>query len=61
MAKLCGDISESINHFLKHGHKEHSDRGGGGVGFHGDGVDEVSGRHWSSILREANVQGQCMT
>ena len=26
-----------------------------------EGVDEVSGRQWSAIQREANVQAQCMT
>ena len=26
-----------------------------------EGVDEVSGRQWSAIHREANVQAQCMT
>ena len=26
-----------------------------------EGVEEVSGRHWSAIHREANVQAQCMT
>ena len=25
-----------------------------------EGVDEVSGRQWSAIHREANVQAQCM-
>ena len=30
LAMFCGDISESINRFLKHGHNEHSNRGGGG-------------------------------
>ena len=29
---FSGDISESINRFLKHGHNEHSNRGGGGRG-----------------------------
>ena len=58
LAMFSGDISQSIYRFLKHGHNEHSNRGGGGaVG----GVDEVSGRQWSAIHREANVQAQCMT
>ena len=34
---------------------------GGGGGLSGGGVDEVSGRLWSAIHREANVQAQCMT
>ena len=59
LAIFCGGISESINRFLKHGNHEHSNRGGGG--FQGDGVDEVSGRKWSAILREASVQVQRMT
>ena len=33
----------------------------GGGGFHGDGVDEVSGRKWSAIQREVSVQAKCMT
>ena len=59
LAMFSGDISESINSFLKHGHHEHSNRGGGGCRV--DGVDEVSGRRWSAIHREANVQAQWMT
>ena len=40
LAKYCRDVSESgINRFLKHGHNEHSNRGGGS--FRGD---EVHGR-----------------
>ena len=35
--------------------------GGGGGGRLVEGVDEVSGRQWSAIHREANVQAQCMT
>ena len=35
LAMFCGDISESINRFLKHGHNEHSYRGGGGVRWRG--------------------------
>ena len=35
--------------------------GGGGGGCRVEGVDEVSGRQWSAIHREANVQAQCMT
>ena len=31
LAMFSGDNSESINRFLKHGHNEHSNRGGGGV------------------------------
>ena len=59
LAMFCGDISESINRFLKHGHNEHTNRGGGGCRV--EGVDEVSGRKLSAIHREANVQAQCMT
>ena len=60
LAMFSGDISESINRFLKHGHNEHSNRGEGG-GCRAEGVDEVSGRRWLAIHREANVQAQCMT
>ena len=36
LAMFSGDISESINRFVKHGHNEHSNRGGGGaVGWRG--------------------------
>ena len=35
--------------------------GGGGGSCQVEGVDEVSGRQWSAIHREANVQAQCMT
>ena len=37
LAMFLGDISESINRFLKHGHNEHSNRvgGGGAVGWRG--------------------------
>ena len=59
LAMFSGDISESINRFLKHGHNEHSNRGGRACRV--EGVDEVSGRQWSAIHREANVQAQCMT
>ena len=45
---------------MKHGHNEHINRGGGG-GCRVEGVDEVSGRQWSAIPREATVQAQCMT
>ena len=58
LAMFSGDILESINRFLKHGHKEHSNRGGGGQV---EGVDEVSGCQWPAIHRGANVQAQCMT
>ena len=34
---------------------------GGGGACRVEGVDEVSGGHWSAIQREANVQAQCMT
>ena len=60
LAMFLGDISESINRFLKHGHNEHSNLGGGGV-CRVEGVDEVSGRQWLAIHREANVQAPCMT
>ena len=53
LAMFSGDISESINRFLKHGRNEHSNRGGGG-GCRVEGVDRVSGRQWSAIHREAN-------
>ena len=59
LAMFSGDISESINRFLKHGHNEHSNRGGGGCRV--EGVDEVSGRQLSAIHRVANVQAQCRT
>ena len=59
LAMFCGDISESINRFLKHAQSEHNNRGG--VGFKGDGVDEVSRRTWSAIHRDASVQAHCMT
>ena len=36
-------------------------RGGGGGGCQVEGVDELSGRQWSAIHREANVQAQCKT
>ena len=37
LAMFWGDISQSINRFLKHGHNEHRNRGGGGgaVGWRG--------------------------
>ena len=37
LAMFSGDISESINRFLKHGHNEHGNRGGGG-GLSGGGA-----------------------
>ena len=37
LAMFSGDISESINRFLKHGHNEHSNRGGGGLSGGGGG------------------------
>ena len=60
LAMFSDDISESINRFLKHGHNEHSNREGGGGGCRVEGVDDVSGRQWSAIHREANVQARCM-
>ena len=59
LAMFCGGISESINRFLKHGHNEHSNRGGGGCQV--EGLDEVSRRKLSAIHTEAGVQAQCMT
>ena len=59
MAMFSGDISESINRFLKHGHNEHSNVEGGGCRV--EGVDEVSGRQWSAIHSEANVQAEGIT
>ena len=56
LAMFTGDDSESNNRFLKHGQNEHSNPGGGGCRV--EGVDEVSGRQWSAIHREANVQAQ---
>ena len=35
LAMFSGDISESIKPFLKHGHNEHSNRGGGGCRLEG--------------------------
>ena len=35
LAMFSADISESINRFRKHGHNEHSNRGGGAVGCRG--------------------------
>ena len=59
LAMFSGDISESINRFLKHGPNEHSNRGGEGCKVEGE--NEVEGRKWSAINREAGVQAQCMT
>ena len=59
LAMFSGDISESINRFLKHGDNEHSNPGGGG-GYRVEAVDEVSGHKWLGIHREAGVQAQCM-
>ena len=45
VATFCGALSESINRFLKHGHENHSNRGGGS--FRGRGwmrCKEVNGR-----------------
>ena len=49
LAMFCGDIFESSNRFLKHGHSEHNNSGG--LGCQVEGVDEVSGRTWSAIHR----------
>ena len=35
--------------------------GGGGGGCSVEGVDEVSGRKWSAIHKEAGVQAECIT
>ena len=43
LTMFSGDISESINRLLKHGHNEHSNRARGG-GLSGGGMDKVSGR-----------------
>ena len=59
LAMFSGHTSESINRFLRHGNNGHSNRGGGG--YRVEGVGEVSGRQWSAIHSEANVQAQCMT
>ena len=61
LAMFSGDISESINRFLKHGHNEHSNPGGGGGSCRVEGVEERSSRQWSANHREANVQVECMT
>ena len=53
LAMFSGDISESINRILKHGHNEHSNQGGGVCRV--EGVDAVSGRQWSAIHKD----GQC--
>ena len=37
LAMFSGDVSESINRFLKHGHNEHGNRGGGGLSGGGGG------------------------
>ena len=61
LAMFCGDISESMNRFLKHCHNEHSNcGGGGGGGCQVEAVDEVSGRKWSAIQGEAGDQAPCM-
>ena len=48
LAMFSGDISESMNRFLKHGHSERSNRAGGGGGCRVAGVEKrcrvVSGR-----------------
>ena len=42
LAMYYGDIPQSINHFSKHAHNKHSNRGGGGGGaLQGDEVDKV--------------------
>ena len=56
-AMFSGHISESINRFLKHGHNEHSNRGGGAVGWRGWTRCRVLN---SRPHREANVLAQCM-
>ena len=37
LAMFCSDISGNLNRFLKHGHNEHSNRGGGGLSGGGGG------------------------
>ena len=45
LAMFSGDISKSTNRYLKHDHNEHSNRGGGGVGWRGlTSCEVVSGR-----------------
>ena len=53
LAMFSGDISESINRFLKHGHNEHSNRGGGVLS--GGGGGRLVG---SSVVRHPQG-GQC--
>ena len=55
---FSGDISESIKRLLSHGHKEHMNRGWGGV-FQGVRVDDVSRCKYSAINKEASVQARC--
>ena len=53
LAMLCGGHNEQINVW----------GGGGGVGGvrQVEGTDELLGRKWLGIHREASVQAQCMT
>ena len=60
LAMYCGQILETINYFLKHGHNEHSNPGRGALFGGGEG-DEVSRHNWSAIHKKANVQTQRIT
>ena len=58
LATFCGDISESINRFLKNGNNKHTNREGA---CKVEGVDKVAGCEWPTIHREGGVQAQCVT
>ena len=53
LAMFSGDIAESINRFLKHGHNEHSNRGRGGLSGGG------GGRGVGSLVVGHPQGGQC--
>ena len=53
LAMFSGDISESVNRFLKHGHNEHTHRGGGGLS------GGVGGRGVGSSVVGHPQAGQC--
>ena len=53
LAMFSGDISESINRFVKHGHNEHNKRGGGGLSGRG------GGRGVGSSVVGHQQKGQC--
>ena len=64
LAMFSGEISQSINRYLKQGHNEHSSRGGGGGGCdltaigggacrvegvsHGAGAHSIEGKKWQA-------------